>query len=203
VSPQIQDPALSERLRRKFAIVGSSTIDTIAPEIVGVVVVDELLPRLDRFEAMHGLQATGDTGDIAEIVLRNTDPVNNLVIDDFWIGGTAGTTYRYRAGDAGGTEGAGAVLHTSDLRGNLLVPALIHVATDLNSTAGAGQTYWSARILANETWHVKPNTVLAPNGTILGVNVVRDAVHWDVATVAVLLNISVKFHFEPPVIGSG
>ena len=202
MSPQIQDPALAERLRRRFSIVGSSAIDTIAPELVGVVVVDELIPSRERREALFSVEVTGDTADIAEIALQNTDPVNSLVLDWFSIGGNASGEYRFRALTVQGTLVAGGVVHASDTRGELLVPAITPTAKNLNSTTGGGQIYWEGLIAANTTLIVYPNFVIAPAGTLLGA-VLRDFVHFDMGTAASKLVVSGGFHYVSPVIGSG
>lgn len=48
--PRIQDPRLSENLRRRFQIKGADWIDTLAPELVGVVLVDDMTgPELERY----------------------------------------------------------------------------------------------------------------------------------------------------------
>lgn len=203
MSPQIQDPDLSERLRRKFQIVGSSSIDTIAPELVGVVVVDSLLPSVSRRSALMTVEITiSDAGDIPEISLVNLDPVASLVIEEFWIGGNTAGTYRFRTLGVQGTLVAGGVIAGNDLRGPLLVPAITPTAVDLNALGGGGTRLWQGRLSANVTVHVITNTVLAPAGTLIGA-IPRDVVHWDNSIAASRLAVAARIHFEDPAIGPG
>ena len=193
--PQIQRPDLGEALRRKFDIVGPSSIDTISPELVGVVIVDEILPRLDRAEGIGSNSITGDANDIAESGLQNLDPARLLILDKVVISGSSTTRYRLRAGPPGGTVGAGGNIDASDLRGALLVPALTLSATDLNSVAGSANIYAEVRLLANTAWEWKPNLVLDVAGTVRG-GTETDRIHVDHAQVASTLTASYFFHFE-------
>ena len=192
--PQIQDPELSERLRRKFSIVGSSSIDTIAPELVGVVVVDELLPNQDRFEAVLATQTVGDTGDIPESGLINLSASQHLVIDHIIVSHSGVGVMRLRFGQVGGTPGSGAVTQFTDFRNPLNAPAVGEPATNLNTAAGAGTRLITARLLGNtpQIWH--PNIVLDFAGAAL----FKDRVHVDSELVAITMNVTYFFHFIDP-----
>jgi len=195
VSPQIQDPALAERLRRKFAIVGSSTIDTIAPELVGVVLVDSLLPEREDFDAQISAQTVGDTGDIPEFGLINLAPSRHLKITQVHISVSSTGVVRLRLGQVGGTPGAGGnTLHT-DMRNQLNAAAVGSPATNLNSAAGSGAIIHQTRIIAN-TPHV-----FYPRNLVLdftGAANFRDRVHTDAALTASTLNVTFVFHFIEP-----
>ena len=197
MSPQIQDPELAERLRRKFAIVGSSSIDTIAPELVGVVVVDELLPVKERFEQSATTNITADTNDIPEIELANLDAENALVIDRFDITTNAGAPIvRFRHGVLGGTRVGGPNTHNTDMRNPFVGGGGgVTSAVDLN-TAGQGTIIWQAKILANTAITVFPNFVLDVAGA-LDATVARDVVHWDSNLPAQQLIVAVFFHMVP------
>lgn len=133
--PQIQAPELAEALRRKFSIVGGSPIDTIAPELVGVVVVDVLLPRLLRLDGCTSARITGDTGDIPEIRLRNLDPIRQLIVDRIILTtSSANTVVRVRRGNSGGTIASTADAIAVDRRNPTEVPADEGDSTNLNST---------------------------------------------------------------------
>ena len=195
--PQIQDPALAERLRRHFAIVGPSTIDTISPELVGVVVVDTLLPRQDLQEAVGTNSITGDAADISESGLQNLDATRLLVIDQLIVDPHGVALVRVRLGDPGGTPVAGANTFHTDFRNQFNAPALMLAATDLNTAAGSGNILFQARHLANSPFIWRPNFVLRPAGTIVGGTPV-DRIHWDQNIVAQTLTSTVFFHFEEP-----
>ena len=192
--PQIQDPALSERLRRKFAITGSSTIDTIAPELVGVVLVDELLPNQQRFEAVLAGQIVGDAGDIPEFGLINLSASAHLVIDGILVSHSGVGVMRLRFGQVGGTPGAGAVTQFTDFRNPLNAPAVAEPATDLNTAAGAGTRLITARLLGNTPQFWQPNIVL----DFAGAPLFADRVHVDSELVAITMNVTYFFHFIDP-----
>ena len=198
--PQIQDPELSERLRRKFSIVGSSSIDTIAPELVGVVIVDDVMPNPDRDEGMVAQDITGDTNDIPEVGIRNIDVLRSCVIDRITASTTnTGVEMHLRLGPPGGTELAAAIGQVTDFRrGSLLSAVHTASATDLNSVGGSGTRIWEATVLPNEIHNIEPNIVLAPAGTIVGVNVERDVIHMDIAKTSGRLRVTWFYHFIPP-----
>ena len=198
MSPQIQDPELAERLRRKFAIVGSSSIDTIAPELVGVVIVDEVLPALGRDEGMLSQSITGDTGDIPEVGIRNIDAVRSMVIDHIQFSSNSGGVTKLRLGDVGGTELSAAIGQVADFRRQaLLSPAHTASAQNFNTVTGAGTIIWQSTIVPNTPYDIHPNLVIAPAGTIVGVNVVRDVVHMDMQLAAAILRVNWFYHFVP------
>ena len=197
MSPQIQAPGLAERLRRRFEIVGSSAIDTIAPELVGVVVVDELIPAVDRTEGRMSVNVTGDANDIPEIGLTNLDPVRSLVIEEFYISSTSTGQVSHRALGVQGTPVAGGVIQAADLRRDFLVPALSPTSSDNNTVTGGGDRYWQQRILANTGMRVISGVVLAPAGFLFGA-IARDLCHWDLAVAAGQLHVAVLFHFLDP-----
>ena len=195
--PQIQRPDLAEALRRKFDIVGPSSIDTIAPELVGVVVVDELIPRLQRHEAVITTVATGDTGDIPEIELRNMDPGRLLVIDEIHLStSSANARLRVRLLAPGGTLSGSQGQGTSrDLRNPLIQPGFTDIATNLNTTAGAGTILYQAQIAVNTLYRTNPNLVLREAGGLDGA-VQRDRMHVDINVAAATLIASFFFHME-------
>ena len=193
--PQIQRPDLAEVLRRKFDIVGSSSIDTLSPELVGVIIVDEIIPRLDRAEGIGSNSIVGDANDIAESGLENTDAERLLILDKITIGGSATAVYRVRIGPPGGTVGAGGNIFASDLRGQLLVPALTLSATNLNSAGGSGNIFAQVRLLANTTWEFRLNLVLDVAGTVRG-GTATDRIHTDMNSVNGTLSTTYEFHFE-------
>ena len=202
--PQIQDPELAERLRRKFSIVGSSAIDTIAPELVGVVVVDEVLPAIGRDEGMLSQSITGDTGDIPEVGIRNIDEVRSMVIDRIQFSSNSGGVTKLRLGDVGGTELAAAIGQVADFRGQtLLSPAHAASAQNFNTVTGAGTVIWQSTIVPNTPYDIHPNLVIAPAGTIVGVNVVRDVVHMDMQLAAAILRVNWFYHFVPAELRAG
>ena len=195
--PQIQRPDLAEALRRKFDIVGESTIDTIAPEIVGVVVVDELIPRLQRHEAVVSTTATGDAGDIPEIELRNMDPGRLLVVDEVHLSSSsANARLRVRNLAPGGTlSGSQGQATSRDFRNPLVQPGFTDVATDLNTTAGAGNIMYQAQVAVNTLFKSRPNLVLGEAGLLDG-TVQRDRIHVDINVAAATLIASFFFHME-------
>ena len=197
--PQIQDPELSNRLRRKFGIVGN-VIDTLAPEIVGVVVVDDVLPQVGREEGMLAQVITGDTGDIPEAGLRNMDQTKALVIDQIqWSTPNTGTIVKLRLGSPNGTELAAAIGQVRDFRGqSLLSPAHAASAQNFNTVTGGGTIIWSMTCVANTPYDIFPNLVLAPAGTIVGVNVERDVVHMEIQFAAAILRVVWFYHFVDP-----
>jgi len=198
VSPQIQEPELAERLRRKFGIVGGSAIDTIAPELVGVVLVDELLPRRDRMEAVGTNEITGDAADIAESGLQNLDQTRLLVIDAIMVShNTVSATIRVRAGDPGGTPVAGANTQTTDFRNQSIAPAVMLAAVDLNTAAGSGTILHAFRMLGNTPVTIRPNIVLRTAGISVAA-VPVDRIHVDMNVVAQALRTMFFFHFEEP-----
>ena len=199
--PRIQAPAIAERLRRKFEIAGSSDIDTIAPELVGVIIVDDVLPQLGSNEGALSQTVTGDTGDIPEVGIRNTDPNRSCVIDRIqMVTSNAGVRCKLRLGPPGGTILAAAIGTPTDFRGQTLTSALLaHSASNFNTVTGAGTIIWDMTMLANVPHEVMvPKIVLAPFGTIVGVNVVRDSIHMDIQSAASILRVTWSFHFIEP-----
>ena len=194
--PQIQRPDLAEALRRKFDIVGPSSIDTIAPELVGVVIVDELIPRQQRHEAAITTQATGDTGDIPEIELRNMDPGRLLVIDEIHLSANANARLRVRLVAPGGTLSGSQGQGTSrDLRNPLIQPGFTDIAVNLNSINGAGTIIAHAQIAVNTVYKIFPNIVLREAGGLDGA-VVRDRMHVDTNGAASTLLATFFYHME-------
>ena len=195
--PQIQRPDLAEALRRKFDIVGSSTIDTLAPELVGVVIVDELIPRISRQEAVASVAVTGDTGDIPEIELRNMDASRPLVIDAIILSTqSANTRLSIRFGAPGGTvSGSQGQGHVTDFRVNrsLIAPGFTDVATDLNS-AGAGAVLWHSQVLPNTPIVVHPNIVLDVAGSTFGAAIPLDRIHTSSNVAASSLRTTFMYH---------
>ncbi len=192
--PQIQAPALAEALRRKFEIVGASSIDTIAPELVGVVIVDELTPRLQRHEAAVSAVATGDAGDLPEIELRNMDPGRLLVVDEIHLAASGNVRLRVRllapAGTLSGSQGQGT---SRDFRNPIVQPGFTDIATD--SPAGGGTILAQANIAVNNVYRVRPNLVLREAGGLDGA-VQRDRMHVDTNGAATTLIATFFFHME-------
>jgi len=197
--PQIQDPELSERLRRKFGIVGHSSIDTIAPELVGVVIVDEVLPTTGQLFGFLSQDVQGDTGDIPEAGIRNIDPVRSLQVDRIRYSTLGTGEVHLRLGAPGGTELAAAIGVVQDQRSRgLLVPAHSASATDFNTVTGSGTIIWQAQSLPNTPYEIQPDSlILAPQGTLVGA-VVRDVIHLDLQAAAGRILVSWEFHFLPP-----
>jgi len=198
--PQIQDPDLSERLRRKFAIVGSSSIDTIAPELVGVVIVDALLPSPNQLHGFLSQAITGDAGDIPEIGIRNVDPLRPMQIDRMTVSVAVSVLETHlRLGAPGGTElGAAIGVVQDQTNSGLLVPAHAASAQDFNTVTGSGTIIWEATLLAHTPMVIEPaSLVLAPQGTTVGA-VVRDVIHFDLQSAAGALRVNWEFHFLEP-----
>jgi len=194
--PQIQRPDLAEDLRRKFDIVGPSGIDTIAPELVGVIVVDDMRVDKQTFPSAFSINVTGDAGDIAEVSLQNRERNKLLIPDLIIMSSTAGNRFRVRTLDVGGTPSAGGNTTQIDLRNGIVAPALFFTASDLNTAAGAGTILAQAQGLANTAVVFKDlGIVLDTFGSLEGA-VARDIIHFDVNTVATLLLVSVFFHYE-------
>ena len=194
--PQIQRPDLAEALRRKFDIVGSSTIDTIAPELVGVVIVDELLPRASRTEATASTLATGDSGDVPEIELRNMDASRPLVVDAILLSTqSANVRLSIRFGAPGGTvsgsQGLGIVTDFR-VRNSFVAPGFTDVATDLNS-AGAGTLMWHSEVLPGTPILVHTNIVLDVAGALIG-TVTADRIHTSSNVAASTLRTTFFYH---------
>jgi len=194
MTPQIQDPALAERLRRKFAIVGSGGIDTIAPELVGVVVVDQVMPAVERFEGFKSTQVVGDTGDIPEIGIINESTVDLLVIDQVIISVSAVGVVRLRLGEVAGTAVVTVQSFARDQTSQVQVPASGDDATNSLGSNGTGEIVMFTRTLANVMNVWKPNLVLDVNGAAND----RDRCHCDAALTAATLNVTYLFHFTPP-----
>lgn len=194
--PQIQRPDLAEALRRKFDIVGPSGIDTIAPELVGVIIVDELIPRLQRHEAAISAVATGDAGDIPEIELRNMDPGRLLIIDEISLSASGNNRVRVRTLAPGGTLSGSQGQGTSrDFRNPLVQPGFTDIATDLNSINGAGTILAQANIAVNVVYRIFPNIVLREAGGLDGA-IVRDRMHVDTNGAATTLIATFFYHME-------
>ena len=194
--PQIQRPDLAEALRRKFDIVGGSSIDTISPELVGVVVVDELIPRLERMEAVASAAITGDAGDVPEIELRNMDASRPLVVDTVIISTASGNVRAsIRFGAPGGTlSGSQTQGTTMDFRrrASFVAPGFIDTAVNLNSS-GAGTILWHSEILAGTPIVIHPNIVLDVAGSLVGA-VTADRIHTSINVAAGSLRTTYMYH---------
>jgi len=69
--PEISTPELSSALRRRFEIVGEGVIDTLSPEIVGVVILDDLATAEPFRRAIGGTSQSNVAGQYSQIQLRN------------------------------------------------------------------------------------------------------------------------------------
>jgi len=194
--PQIQAPEIAERLRRKFSIVGQSSIDTIAPELVGVIIVDEIIPNQQQTHAAISTVLTGDTADIAEFGVRNLDETRLLVIDRVLISAAAIILARVRQGGPGGTVTAGGIPSPLDRRNPLTSAAVGLPAVDLNTTAGAGAILFQKRAGANFVADFSPNIVLETPANAGAV--AADRFHCDTNQAALQIIFSVKMHWEDP-----
>jgi len=196
--PQIQDPDLTARLRRKFAIVGNESIDTLAPELVGVVLVESLIPERQDFDASIHAQVTGDTGDIPEIGLRNLSAEKLLKITQIHVSLSGIAVVSLRLGIVGGTVIPGGNTFHTDFRNPLGAAAVGENASNLNSAGGSGAGIMRSRLLGNTPliWYPR-NLVLRFAGTTIG-GTFFDRIHVDAALAATTLNVGYVFHFIDP-----
>ncbi len=152
--PRIQNPELANALRLRYSLKGAAPIDTLAPEIVPITIVDSLLEATPELEIpMVGEQlVTGGGATIAEIGLRTGD-VDLLRVSHAVISASSATQVRLRTGAPAGTVTSIQTRLRDGRRGqggtNL---GLVPVAND--HAAGSGSLLGRILLPANTPFHV-------------------------------------------------
>lgn len=80
--PPIQRPDISNEIRRQFGIVGFGGPESISPEIVPVVIVQDISPARNFREASGGILQTAVVGEFSRVQLFN--PNNSRTIIEAW-----------------------------------------------------------------------------------------------------------------------
>lgn len=175
--PRIQDAWLPQALRTRYSLKGAAPIDTLAPEIVPVTLVD-VLPQPSPFLRRIGAQTVpGAAGFLSECGLK-TD-VGLLHVHHCILSSGTTTTWRLRTGGPQGTT-TSFVTQPRDLRQGVFGSTLGLVTRANDHAAGGGSVLMHLPIL-NNTPTIVPLDMYIGGG---------NEVHWDIesANVGIYVN---------------